>query len=219
MKRGREDAADEPEATIGGEQSAVVGAAAVAAAESAVAATAGGAATAVPPPAAIPAVELPVGERVHEKVGEDLDEETARLHERIEEDFYGGGTVDEIEFEMAVDPRKGDDFDEDVIDELSEEDDDDVGYDMDNKHSKSRYIMRQLIAGKIKYRFYGKLGCPFCGKAIKGGIDGLMQHAVSTGNSDSRNQKASTLAKHAAYGRFLKIVKVNEPYYIPPRRR
>ncbi|XBH66589.1 hypothetical protein VPH35_095061 [Triticum aestivum] len=205
MKRGREDAADEPEATIGGEQSAVVGAAAVAAAESAVAATAGGAATAVPPPAAIPAVELPVGER------------SMRESRRIS--TGGGGTVDEIEFEMAVDPRKGDDFDEDVIDELSEEDDDDVGYDMDNKHSKSRYIMRQLIAGKIKYRFYGKLGCPFCGKAIKGGIDGLMQHAVSTGNSDSRNQKASTLAKHAAYGRFLKIFKVNEPYYIPPRRR
>ncbi|XBI53249.1 hypothetical protein VPH35_035495 [Triticum aestivum] len=220
MKRGREDAADEPEATIGGEQSAAVGAAAVAAAESAVAATAGGAATTVPPPAAIPAVKLPVGEHVHEKVGEDLDEETARLHERIEEEFYGrGGTVDEIEFEMAVDPRKGGDFDEDVIDELSEEDDDDGGYDMDSRHSKSRYIMRQLIAGKFKYRFYGKLGCPFCGKAIKGGIDGLMQHAVSTGNSYSRKQKASTLAKHAAYGRFLKIVKVKEPYYIPPRRR
>ena len=32
----------------------------------------------------------------------------------------GGGDVDEIEFEMAVDPRKGIDFDEDVIDELSE---------------------------------------------------------------------------------------------------
>ena len=101
----------------------------------------------------------------------------------------------------------------------SQEDDDDVGYDMDSRHSKSRYIMRQLIAGKFKYRFYGKLGCPFCGKAIKGGIDGLMQHAVSTGNSYSRKQKASTLAKHAAYGRFLKIVKVNEPYYILPRRR
>ena len=28
--------------------------------------------------------------------------------------------MDEIEFEMAVDPRKGGDFDEDVIDELSE---------------------------------------------------------------------------------------------------
>ena len=90
MKRGREDAMEEPEATIGGEQSAVVGAAAVAAVESAVAATTGGAATAVPPPAAIPAVELLVGEHVHEKVGEDLDEETARLHERIEEEFYRG---------------------------------------------------------------------------------------------------------------------------------
>ena len=101
----------------------------------------------------------------------------------------------------------------------SQEDDDDVGYDMDSRHSKSRYIMRQLIAGKFKCRFYGKLGCPFCAKAIKGGIDGLMQHAVSTGNSYSRKQNASTLAKHAAYGRFLKIVKVNEPYYIPPRRR
>ena len=101
----------------------------------------------------------------------------------------------------------------------SQEEDDDVGYDMDSRHSKSRYIMRQLIAGKFKYRFYGKLGCPFCGKAIHGGIDGLMQHAVTIGNSYSRKQKASTLAKHAAYGRFLKIVKVNEPYYIPPRRR
>ena len=27
--------------------------------------------------------------------------------------------MDKIEFEMAVDPRKGGDFDEDVIDELS----------------------------------------------------------------------------------------------------
>ena len=87
MKRGREDAADEPEVTISGEHSAAVAAATVAAAESVVAATAGGAATAVPPPTAIPAIELPVGERVHEKVGEDLDEETARLHERIEEEF------------------------------------------------------------------------------------------------------------------------------------
>ena len=90
---------------------------------------------------------------------------------------------------------------------------------MDSRHIKSHYIMRQLIAGKFKYRFYGKLGCPFCGKAIKAGIDGLMQHAVTTSNSYSRKQKASTLAKHAAYRRFLKIVKVNEPYYIPPRRR
>ena len=94
-----------------------------------------------------------------------------------------------------------------------------MGYDMDSRHSKGCYIMRQLIARKFKCRFYGKLGYPFCGKAIKGGIDGLMQHAVSTGNSYSRKQKASTLAKHAAYGRFLKIVKVNEPYYIPPRLR
>ena len=94
-----------------------------------------------------------------------------------------------------------------------------MGYDMESRHNKSRYIMRELITGKFKYRFYGKLGCPFCGKAIKGGIDGLMQHAVTTGNFYSRKKKASTLAKHAAYGRFLKIVKVNEPYYIPPRRR
>ncbi|XBI05718.1 hypothetical protein VPH35_133848 [Triticum aestivum] len=211
MKRGREDAADEPEATIGGEQSAAVGAAAVAAAESAVAAMAGGAATAMPPPAAIPAVGLQWWGNIWTRGRRGSMRESRRSST--------GGTVDEIEFEMAVDPRKGSDFDEDVIDELSEEDDDDVGYDMDSRHNKSRYIMRQLIARKFKYRFYGKLGCPFCGKAIKGGIDGLMQHAVSTGNSYSRKQKASTLAKHAAYGRFLKIVKVNEQYYIPPRRR
>ncbi|XBJ06563.1 hypothetical protein VPH35_012204 [Triticum aestivum] len=223
MKRGREDAADEPQATIGGEHSAAVAAAVVAAAESAVVATAGGATTAVPPLAAIPADEQPDGEPVHEKVGEDLEEEKARLkrelYDRIEEEFYGREGVDEIEFKMAVYPRKGSDFNEDAIDEQSEEDEDNVGYDMDSRHSKSRYIMRQLIARKIKYRFYGKLGCPFCGKAIKGGINGLMQHAVTIGNSYKRDQKASTLAKHAAYGRFLQIVKVNEPYYIPPRRR
>ena len=32
----------------------------------------------------------------------------------------GGDDVNEIEFEMAVDPRKGFDFDKDVIDELPE---------------------------------------------------------------------------------------------------
>ena len=62
MKRGREDAADEPEATIGAEQSAAVAAAVGGAAESAVAVKAGGAATVVPAPAAIAAVEAPVGE-------------------------------------------------------------------------------------------------------------------------------------------------------------
>ncbi|XBI21136.1 hypothetical protein VPH35_062289 [Triticum aestivum] len=209
MKRGREDAADEPEATIGAEQSAAMAAAVGGAAESAVAVKAGGAATVVPAPAAIAAVEAPVGEQ---KVGDDLEEEEKRrlkrkVHDEIEE-LYEENAIKEFD----VDCRKGSDFDEDAIDELSEEDDDDVDYGMDSRHSKSRYTLRHLISGKIKYRFFGKIGCPFCCKVIGGGIDGMIQHAFSTGNGHGKNHKASTLAKHAAYARFLEIVKVNEPY-------
>ncbi|XBH63375.1 hypothetical protein VPH35_117368 [Triticum aestivum] len=207
MKRGREDAADEPEATIGAEQSAAVAAAVGGAAESAVAVKAGGAATVVPAPAAIAVVEAPIGEQ---KVGDDLEEEEMRrlkrkVHDEIEE-LYEENAIKEFD----VDCRKGSDFDEDAIDEQSEEDDDDVDYGMDSRHSKSRYTLRHLIAGKIKYRFFGKIGCPF--KVIGGGIDGMIQHAFSTGNGHGKNHKASTLAKHAAYARFLEIVKVNEPY-------
>ena len=78
----------------------------------------------MPPLGIIPAGELPDGEPVQEKVNEDLDELKARLkrelYDKIEEEFYEGNDVEEIEFEMAVDPRKGSDYDEDVIDELSE---------------------------------------------------------------------------------------------------
>ncbi|XBI66084.1 hypothetical protein VPH35_045756 [Triticum aestivum] len=209
MKRGREDAADEPEATIGAEQSAAVAAAIGGAAESVVAAEAGGAATVVPAPAAIAAVEAPVGEH---KVGEDVEEEEMRrrkckVHDKIEE-LFEENTIKELD----VDCRKGSDFDEDAIGELSEEDDDDVDYNMDNRHSKSRYTLRHLIARKIKYRFFGKIGCPYYCKVIGGGIDGMIQHAFSTGNGHGKKHKASTLAKHAAYARFLEIVKVNEPY-------
>ena len=84
--------------------------------------------------------------------------------------------------------------------------------------AKSRYTLRHLIAGKIKYRFFGKIGCPFCCKVIGGGIDGMIQHAFSTGNGHGKKHKASTLAKHAAYARFLEIVKVNEPYNMHWRR-
>ena len=77
----------------------------------------------MPPPGIIPAGELPDGEPMQEKVDEDLDEQKARLkrelYDKIEE-FYEGNDVEEIEFEMAADPRKGSDYDEDVIDELSE---------------------------------------------------------------------------------------------------
>ena len=117
MKHGREDAADEPKATIGAEQSAAVAAAVGGAAESAVAAEAGGAATVVPAPAAIAAVEAPVGEH---KVGEDLEEEEMRrlkrkVHDEIEE-LYEENAIKEFD----VDCRKGSDFDKDAIDELSE---------------------------------------------------------------------------------------------------
>ena len=117
MKRGREYAADEPEAIIGAEQSAAVAAAVGGAAESAVAAEAAGAATVVPAPAAIAAVEAPVGEH---KVGEDLEEEEMRrlkrkVHDEIEE-LYEENAIKEFD----VDCRKGSDFDEDAIDELSE---------------------------------------------------------------------------------------------------
>ncbi|XBJ27966.1 hypothetical protein VPH35_005149 [Triticum aestivum] len=209
MKRGREDVADETEATIEAEQSAAVAAAVGGAVESAVAAKATGAAIVVPASAAIVAVEAPVGKH---KVGEDLEKEEMRrrkrkVHDEIEELFEENAIK-----EFDVDCRKGSDFDEDAIDELSKEDDDDVDYNMDSRHSKSRYTLRHLIAGKIKYCFFGKIGCPFCCKVIGGGIDGMIQHAFSTGNGHGKKHKASTLAKHAAYARFLEIVKVNEPY-------
>ncbi|XBI04476.1 hypothetical protein VPH35_132773 [Triticum aestivum] len=209
MKRGREDSADEPEATIGAEQSVSVAVAVGGAAESAVVAEAGGAATVVPTPAAIAAVEAPIDEH---KVGEDLEEEEMRrrkrkVHDEIEELFEENAIK-----EFDVDCRKGSNFDEDAIDELSEEDDNDVDYSMDSRHSKSRYTLRHLIAGKIKYRFFGKIGCPFCSKGNDGGIDGMIQHAFSTSNGHGKKHNASSLAKHAAYTHFLEIVKVNEPY-------
>ena len=116
MKHGREDAADEPEATIRAEQSAAVAAAVGGAAESALAVKAGGAATVVPAPATIAAVEAPVGEH---KVGEDLEEEEMRrrkrkVHDEIEELFEENAIK-----EFDLDCRKGSDFDEDAIDELS----------------------------------------------------------------------------------------------------
>ena len=88
-----------------------------AAAESAVAAEVGGAAIVVPAPAAIAAVEAPVGEH---KVGEDLEEEEMRrlkrqVHDEIEE-LYEENAIKESD----VDCRKGSDFEEDAIDELSE---------------------------------------------------------------------------------------------------
>lgn len=117
MKRGREDAADEPEATIGAEQSAAVAAAVGGAAESAVAAEAGGAATVVPAPAAIAAVEAPVGEH---KVGEDLEEEEMRRRKRKVYDKIEELMEENAIKEFDLDSRKGSDFDEDAIDELSE---------------------------------------------------------------------------------------------------
>jgi hypothetical protein len=102
----------------------------------------------------------------------------------------------------------------------SQEDDKDVDYSMDSRHIKSRYTLRHMIAGKIKYNFFGKIGCPFCPKVIDGGFDGMIQHAIDTGNASGRKHKASSLAKHAAYRRFLtNFVKVNEPFYIPPVKK
>ena len=102
---------------IGAEQSTTVAAAVGGAAESAVAVKAGGAATVVPAPAAIAAVEAHVGEH---KVGEDLEEEEMRrrkrkVHDEIEE-LYEENSIKEFD----VDCRKGSDFEEDAIDELSE---------------------------------------------------------------------------------------------------
>ena len=102
---------------IGVEQSAAVAAAVGGAAESAVAAEAGGAATVVPAPAAIAAVEAPVGEH---KVGEDLEEEEMRRRKRKVHDEIEELMEENAIKEFDLDSRKGSDFDEDAIDELSE---------------------------------------------------------------------------------------------------
>ena len=67
---------------------------------------------------------------------------------------------------------------------------------------------------------YGKIGCPFSSKVIAPSFDALIAHAYGIGDGIVKKHKASTLAKHAAFGVFLtKYVAPNEPFYIPPVKK
>ncbi|KAE8788366.1 hypothetical protein D1007_37623 [Hordeum vulgare] len=169
MKSEHEDAMEEREATIGAEESTAMDVATVGASDSGVAVTAGSATNIVCASAAIAPVELSVSEHVQEKVTEYLERDKAKrkceVHNEIENVFE-----DNKINELDKDFRKGNEFDEEAIDELPEmsscvftnshEDDMDVDYSMDNRHRKSRYTLKQLRAGKVKYHFHCKIG--FC---------------------------------------------------------
>ncbi|KAE8813352.1 hypothetical protein D1007_09506 [Hordeum vulgare] len=199
MKRGCEDAVEEPEATIRAGRSAIVVASAVDATESAVVAKNGGVATVVPALAVITRIELLVGEHVQEKVVKDLEQEKEWLKREVHDEIKELFKENRIE-ELDKDFRKGNEFDEESIDKLSEEDDVEVDYGMDSRHSKSCYTMKHLRAIKIKYHFYGKIGCPFCSKVIVDGFDSLIQHAYGVGDGSARKHQGSILAKDAAFG-------------------
>ena len=76
----------------------------------------------------------------------------------------------------------------------------------DNKErrdQKSRYVLKRLKGGEIRFRMRGELFCPFCGKILQKDIRSLIQHATGVGLSTSGKHRPATKAKHASYGLFL----------------
>jgi uncharacterized C2H2 Zn-finger protein len=84
-----------------------------------------------------------------------------------------------------------------------------VGHDKDDRDRKSRYVLKRLKSGQIPFRTrYGELTCPFCGKVVSKNLESLIQHANGVAVGSKQKHKGHTMAKHAAYGRFLeKFVK------------
>ena len=86
-----------------------------------------------------------------------------------------------------------------------QEPDSDVDYEKDSRDAKSRYVLKELEAGKHRYRRGDKWICPFCIRGIDGSRNSMIQHAVGIGQSGSQNKRSALLmAQHAAYGVFLK---------------
>ena len=73
-----------------------------------------------------------------------------------------------------------------------------------SRDNKSRYVLRRLRCGLIRFHCRGRLFCPFCGRAINVDLNSMIQHAEGVGRGRGRSHRPITLARHAAYGKFLR---------------
>ena len=87
-----------------------------------------------------------------------------------------------------------------------QEADDEVDYDTDSRDAKSRYVLKELEAGKHRYRNGNKWVCPFCGRILGTKRESMINHAVGIGRGSRNTNSAISMARHAAYGVFLKML-------------
>ena len=90
------------------------------------------------------------------------------------------------------------------------ESDDGVSSDQDSRDAKRRHVLRQLQNEQIRYlRRGGVLFCPFYGRNIHNDIVSMIWHATGVGRG-AEICGAAVMAKHAAYGVFLKKLLARE---------
>ncbi|KAK1684920.1 hypothetical protein QYE76_045768 [Lolium multiflorum] len=108
-------------------------------------------------------------------------------------------------------------FQEDVEGDDEEEYSDDMDNNKVRRDRKSRYVLKRLKGGEIRFCMRGELFCPLCGKILQKDIRSLIQHAMGVGLSTSGKHRPATKAKHASYGLFLQnyvlpsLLHVNAP--------
>ena len=85
-----------------------------------------------------------------------------------------------------------------------QEADDEVDYDTDSRDAKSRYVLKELEEGKHRYRNGNKWLCPFYGRILGTKRESMIDHAVGIGRGSRNMNSAISMARHAAYGVFLK---------------
>jgi hypothetical protein len=96
-----------------------------------------------------------------------------------------------------------------------------VGHDKEDRDRKSRFVLKRLKSGKIPFRRNRELYCPFCGRVIIKNLESMIQHANDVGVGTKRKHQGHTMAKHAAYGRFLEkfikggLILVISPAVVP----
>ena len=73
-----------------------------------------------------------------------------------------------------------------------------------SRDNKSRYVLRRLRCGLIRFHRRGRLFCPLCGRAINVDHNSMIQHAVGVGRGRGRSHRPITLVWHAAFGKFLR---------------
>ena len=70
--------------------------------------------------------------------------------------------------------------------------------------AKSRYVLKKLEEGKQRYNRGNKFVCPFCGRIVDTKHESIIDHAVGIGRGSQNKNSALSMARHAAYGMFLK---------------